>query len=292
MSAIPSIRLPYPQWHLLQTHLDGITPHYAKQVENIHVTESSHYMAIHIRTGRMQMRVGNQFKWVEARAGEWIFQQPGKYSMKADKESSWITMGFSIKQTGVAKLLTPPKSLCWKTGPLPALENRLARIYEAFQRGRAIEGHETMVYKATEMGSYLHYNSLFYEWMAIWLREMRQQGIHWQQIREKDEKIIRVVDYMQSLPWHQNVSIPHLAAKVGISSSHLFRLFQSEYGMAPGAYRQHMKLKQAIQELQTTQDEICTLASRFGCTPSWFSAWIKQETGKTPRQIRLNRSSS
>ncbi len=288
MNQSRSALLPHYQWNLLQANLDWVSHSQTKDKRNEPNSKySPHYTADWVQQGKVRMSMGSRFKVIEAQTGEWIFRQPGKnVSFTAYPGTTWTTIGFSLRWTGAVRLLRPPKELFWKTNPLPELETKLTRLRDMVHRELGKEGSYEMLLTETDMSTHFLYASLFYDWLMTWEQTMRNMGYGWYQVKETDEKIVHAVRYLEELSLDQPIRVSNMAQSLGISPRHLSRLFYKEYGLAPKAYRMQLKLKQALQELQTTNDEIKEIATRLGCNPVWFGVWIRKETGRTPSQIR------
>jgi AraC-like DNA-binding protein len=288
MNRQPSAKLRHYQWSLLHAHLDWVSRRHADQESEISKSEySPHYTADWVQKGRLRLSIGNRFKAIEARAGEWIFRRPGKVVTSiAYPGTEWASIGFSMRWTGAVKLLRPPNATIWKTGPIPELEEKLSRLCDTAKKIQGEESTYDMLYAETDMHTHFQYSNLFYDWLMTWERAMRDAGYGWYQAKESNEIILHAVQHLEERALDQNICVSTMAQSMGISPRHLSRLFNKEYGLSPKAYHMQIKLKNAIQELQTTKDEVKEIASRFGCNPVWFGVWIKRETGKTPSQIR------
>ncbi len=290
MKEMTSPNLLHYQWELLQATFDWICPHSAgDKRRKIESTYSPHYTADWVQQGRICMSVGSRFKTVEAKSGEWIFRRPGSVFVSADPGSIWISVGFSLRWTGAMQLLRSPRHLCWKTGPLLELESKTNCLREAVREKRGRDGDYDMILEKTDMYTHFQYGTLFHDWLMTWEEEMRKQGMGWSEVKNVDEKVVSAVRYLEELSMEHPVDVAGMARSIGISTRHLGRLFHREYGMGPKAYRMKLKLRQAVEQLQSTRDEIKEVASRMGCDPTWFGVWIKKETGKTPSQVRGER---
>lgn len=70
-----------------------------------------------------------------------------------------------------------------------------------------------------------------------------------------------VADFMDA-NLHRKLSLDELARSVGISPSHLWRLFKTEAGMPPGQYLQKLRMQKASRLLTTTPMMVSLFTAR------------------------------
>lgn len=81
--------------------------------------------------------------------------------------------------------------------------------------------------------------------------------------------------------------LAELAHAAGMSIPSLQRHFRRRFGISPMRYLRQRRLELAIKLLHETRSPIAAVARRVGVrNPAWFSRWIKESTGATPRAIR------
>ncbi len=296
MSQLSStIHMPQYQWNLLHTSLEWIEQYDPLKKEAKDRGLVGHYTAIWVRKGHVRKSIGT--KMVEAESGEWIFAQPGKMNVFDRAQGTrYMRIGFNVRWSGEGRLLLPPKQLIWKTGPLPELEEISLQLYQE-AGSRIIRPDDRMDYywpdhrmqsSPTDISTHFWLRHLFDEWFMVWERELRKLGMGWVHVRKIDTKVALAAQRLETLPMNEEADIAGMAESLGMSANHLTYLFHQEYGMPPNVYRMKLRLSRAIQELQTTREEIKEIASRFGCTATWFGVWLKKETGLTPKQLRTS----
>ena len=83
------------------------------------------------------------------------------------------------------------------------------------------------------------------------------------------------------------LSINEIAAKLGISRSTLFRVFQLEYGRSPKQVLDDLRLQKAKHLLKASTDSIKEIATACGFNGlAYFSRLFKAQTGIPPSQWR------
>ncbi len=279
----PPAMLRHFQWNLLQTHFDWIKENVFRKGKQ-ETVDSPHYHATWVRRGKIRKYMGGQT--IEVHSGEWIFQAPGKVSTTFYPDALYVEVGFSLKWVGEG-LLQPPLRLLWKTDAIPELEHKSLCLYEQVKlRDVERKGGFRMQGRVTSMNTHFRYQCLFYDWLTIWEEVSSSHGMEWSHVQQVDEKLFNAVRHLETLPIHQKVNVSSMARSLGFSTNHFIHLFRQEYEHTPKAYHMRLRLRQALQLLQTTRSEIKEIANRMGCSHAWFCIWIKRETGKTPSQIR------
>lgn len=89
----------------------------------------------------------------------------------------------------------------------------------------------------------------------------------------------------ENLAFHWGLS--ELAHAAGMSIPSLERHFRRRFDTSPMRYLRQRRLELALTLLRETRNPIADIARRVGVrNPAWFSRWIKQRTGSSPRSIR------
>ncbi|WP_261305602.1 helix-turn-helix domain-containing protein [Paenibacillus andongensis] len=87
----------------------------------------------------------------------------------------------------------------------------------------------------------------------------------------------------------ENLSLPLIAAHAGVSDEHLVRLFRKYEQTTPIKYVWHYRVLRAMELLAHTGLSISEIAHRSGFQTSYhFARLVKQQTGKTPSEIRTS----
>jgi transcriptional regulator GlxA family with amidase domain len=84
-----------------------------------------------------------------------------------------------------------------------------------------------------------------------------------------------------------DLSVPVLAAHVGLSARHFTRLFHQQVGVAPGRYVEKVRVEAARRLLETERTGVGTIAARcgFGTAETMRRAFLRQ-LGVSPDQYR------
>jgi AraC-like DNA-binding protein len=87
------------------------------------------------------------------------------------------------------------------------------------------------------------------------------------------------------------LTVEEIAEKLGISRSHLFRLFHARYGVSPKAYLDATRLEWARRMLRLSDSTVAEISDHCGFQDcSYFSFAFKKHTGLTPSQYRSTKN--
>ena len=101
-----------------------------------------------------------------------------------------------------------------------------------------------------------------------------------------DKTVFKALDYMRS---NTDYSIKDVADYCGLSESGLYAMFRRKYGKTPIKIKHGIVAKKAADLLKTTDISIEEICNRLNFSSSaYFRKIIKEETGKTPSEIRKN----
>ncbi len=83
------------------------------------------------------------------------------------------------------------------------------------------------------------------------------------------------------------IGIEEAARQVGVSRSHLYRVFRRELGMSPSTYLTRFRIHRACQLLRQSDLSVSAVAASVGYEdPLYFSRAFKREMGESPLSYR------
>lgn len=101
-----------------------------------------------------------------------------------------------------------------------------------------------------------------------------------------NEKISDAINFITA-HYNTDISIRELSDACSISQSHFMSLFKKQTGMAPHAYQQTLRLKNAMTLLASTKLSIADICTICGYQdPLYFSRVFHKHTGFSPRDYR------
>ena len=99
-----------------------------------------------------------------------------------------------------------------------------------------------------------------------------------------DQRVHTVVDLMHG-NLDRKLTINEMATAVGLSNSHLRRLFKSEMGTSVAKYLKDLRLKHSEELLETTFLSVKQIAARVGQSTPHFVTDFKRVHGITPARF-------
>ncbi|MDF2668025.1 MAG: two component transcriptional regulator, AraC family protein [Paenibacillus sp.] len=110
-------------------------------------------------------------------------------------------------------------------------------------------------------------------------RKIRNFGVHY--------LVMKAADYMEKRYSEESLSLPEIAAYVGMSPSHFSKCFKSELGTSYTQYLTELRMKQAVRMLQDPAAKVYEVAQSVGYSDySHFTKLFKKKYGFSPGQVR------
>lgn len=128
--------------------------------------------------------------------------------------------------------------------------------------------------------------SLFYQ-----LYEEARQVLHKDKRPKQYLTVYPAVRYIRA---HccEEIPVAKLAKLCKLSESYFYPTFKAEMGCSPIRYKNMLKCRLAIELLLFSDDTLETICDKLNVSsPSFLRKLLKQETGKTPKQIRSEKYS-
>ena len=98
--------------------------------------------------------------------------------------------------------------------------------------------------------------------------------------------VIEAIKYIQ-FNYSSDISVDDIANAVGISRSHLYRVFVSNLGQSPIDYLTEYRINEACELIKNTNLSISQIAVSVGFFDQfYFSRVFKKHTGMSPREYR------
>ena len=104
---------------------------------------------------------------------------------------------------------------------------------------------------------------------------------------EKDDMVSLAVERMRLKYYDSDFGIAQLAAELGVSRSHLYRLFARETGMPPKEYLRQLRLERARELVRASALSVKEIAYSVGYADAlYFSSEYRRTYGRSPREDR------
>ncbi|MEI9999141.1 MAG: AraC family transcriptional regulator [Verrucomicrobiota bacterium] len=137
------------------------------------------------------------------------------------------------------------------------------------------------------LDEYLNLQRLFQEWLRAYVDLMRGLRLRIQTHEPVEERVWVALRRMEAMGVNEPFREADLAHMMGVSKSHLNRLFVSSIGKTPADYWDERRMKAAYDALNSSRRSAKSIAYELGFSSlSHFSTWVRKKFGKSPRQLR------
>jgi len=138
------------------------------------------------------------------------------------------------------------------------------------------------VWTRKELGYEHESRMLFYRILLAVEREWSEQ-----RPSVRNELLATACHYIHKHFTDSSLTVAELARMSGMSDTYFRRLFEAEFGMPPLRYINRLRLTMALELLRSDYYSVQEIAARCGFqTVSYFSFFIKRETGLSPLQYK------
>ncbi len=228
-----------------------------------------HFLIHHILLGKGTYRVGNQQFHLEQ--GDTFLVYPGQVvQYQADQQNPWAYcwVGFNGAEAKLVMSQTPFSR-----------EHPILRSQHPAKLAESI----TAIYQAlgTTQAAEMRAIGYLYQFLALLMEEAPGTPANRDLSLEYVEAAIRYISHNYSRP----IDISDVASSVGISRSHLYRVFMRHIGTPPNEYLTHYRVSQACDLLEHTSLPIFAAAASVGYEDQlYFSRVFKKVMGVPPSE--------
>lgn len=212
------------------------------------------------------------------RAGELLVIPPGTpHAYGSDGQSPWSIYWFHVQgvllDNFLAELQVAPDRPLVFLGEDPQVLALFEELLEVLEHGYT---PQKMLHAAQTLGHLL----------AVMVRHRHE---NWRETPDARQKINRTITYMKE-HLSQPLMLDQLAALANLSRSRYAALFKAQTGFAPIDYFNRLRMHQACQWLDTTEDSVKNIANRLGYDdPLYFSRVFRSVTERSPMAYRQQR---
>lgn len=227
-----------------------------------------HYLIHLVLSGKGSFRLGN--KDFVLQAGDVFLIKPSQlctYSADPDDPWEYIWVGFNgaCANKLVAKLPFSDAAPVHHARNPEILRDALKEIYQS----RGMEAYDEAM-----MVGYLY---LFIAALMKETREGEQRAAS-----SSSQYVLNAIKYIQ-FNYSHDISIDDVAKSVGVSRSHLYRVFMSNVGKSPIDYLTEYRINEACNLLRTSNLSIAEIATSVGFFDQfYFSRVFKKAVGVPP----------
>ncbi len=227
------------------------------------------YLLHYIKKGKGVYRVGDQE--YSLKAGDAFIIYPGTLCRyQADREDPWEYYWVGFKGNTAKALLSQTNFL--PENPYVHCEEDLSDLIRQILKCKGQESSNQ-----AEMTGHLY---------ILLSRLMHKEQARGDIKSYRREYILKVHEFItQNYPHH--ITVNHLADALGLSKSHLHRIFMEETGESPMQYLSRHRIAQSLQLLRSTDMSIACIANAVGFSDQlYFSRVFSKQMGMSPSQYR------
>jgi AraC-like DNA-binding protein len=255
-------------------------PQLARGWVNVTTSHSWYLMrgkvAIHMPDGQTQ----------EYGAGNWVMLPHSKLERTFSDDAYLISLNFQARWPDGNNLFPVSRLVAAEGEKFPGLitaaRNLLTYVQKTFP--------DVQLFITTEHATameYLMLQRLLMDWIVEYTHLYTQMGMSIHALSPMDERIVQAREFIDQNIFSQVLSESVIAARVGVSVSHLNRLFSSQYGKTPRRYMEDRRIALAKRLLKGSDVSIKQLAYNMGFRQlSHFSSWFRRQAKMSPRAYR------
>lgn len=227
-----------------------------------------HYLIHLVLSGKGTYRTNNQD--FQLQAGDLFFVKPSQLnSYTADIEDpweyAWVGFNGACANKLVSQLPFTDTNPCHHAADLENLHTLLMNLYEA--RGLTLANESEMV-------GYL------YLFISTLMKETAHSPSR--NTNSGSQYVLNAIKFIQ-FNYSHDISIDDVSKSVGVSRSHLYRVFISNLGKSPIDYLTDYRINEACNLLKTSNLSIAEIAISVGFFDQfYFSRVFKKATGVPP----------
>lgn len=249
-----------------------------------YIYDAPQYFVVHlVKKGQGKFKVDGK-KYALKKNQGFIVQRGKTVEYVADEENPWCTYWLGLSGEHLDRIIGKTKVMHESVLTFHQTSKAADLIYEICDKIKIGE-HDLpdelwLNYKA--------YQFLYYFREEFHLNMLSEKDQH-HVLNQKDYALI-AQNYIMS-NYTRDMKIAEIADFMGLSRSHLYRVFTEKYEKSPQQYLQSVRLEMAEKYLMTTDLAIKEIAAKLGYRDQlFFSRTFKKYIGESPTAYRKRES--
>ena len=197
-----------------------------------------------------------------------------------------MSLHFELSWPGGESVIDRTRNLVVPSTQVPALEETAMRVVRVMRR----HFPRASAFLATECCDrplYLRLQGLLPSLLNAYLDTQEALGNPASLRGGRDARVLHGVAELDRVPLDRRVGQPEIAARLGLSRSHMDALFTAHLGMTPRRYLERRRLETARHLLVRTDKSVKAVALELGFKhESHFCLWFKRLHGTRPSALR------
>lgn len=249
-----------------------------------YIYDAPQYFVVHlVKKGQGQFKVDGK-KYALKKNQGFIVQRGKTVEYVADEENPWCTYWIGLSGAQLDEIIEKTNVMheaVLTFHPTSQAADLIYQICDRIKLGEQDLPDELWL-------NYKTYQFLYHfreEFSLNLISQTNQNNL----LNQKDYALI-AQNYIMS-NYTRDMKIAEIADFIGLSRSHLYRVFSEKYKKSPQQYLQSIRLEMAEKYLITTDLPIKEIASKLGYKDQlFFSRTFKKYTGKSPTAYRKRES--
>ncbi len=237
-----------------------------------------------LQRGNLTLQFGSQKE--SYGAGTWIFPQGKEGRQEFSDDALLLSVRFIAEWPTGDSLFDRSRTLVIPVERAPKLTRigqRLARLIGREFPGITLE----LRHMPGSLRSHVEMQRLFFGWILEYAAAMEKAGLAPHTITRLDPRVRQAIHLLESRPLGQPLRERDLAQQVGLSVSHLHKLFVQTLASTPSEYWEKKRIHTARLALLESTQSAKSIAYDLGFKSlSHFSLWVTKRLGASPREIR------
>ncbi len=223
---------------------------------------------------------------VVAGPGDWVILRQVEGTQKFSGDAQILSIRFQAEWPDRKPFYDTGLSLKFKSDAHPQLEKSARSLLQAVKPLKPPTPTQLRVH-AVGLRGFIEVKARFWEWFGELHDALDAHGVHPTRTGILDERVLKVLHYLDRIDLSERVREEALARQAGLSTAHFVRLFRDEVGTTPKRYFDERR-RDACRRLLTVSDTpIKEIAIGLGFLRlSDFSAWFKDGHDLSPRHFR------
>lgn len=224
-----------------------------------------------------------------ARAGQWMFVAPGARLQEFSRGARLLSVNFTAKYETGGALLDSGSEVAVSIRNSSALEEAARQLLEVACAGSP---GEITSFTTVDLPRFLRIQRRLFAWIEAWMEALSQKGYTVLSPLNYDVRVVQAIKILEIHLEDGHLTSERVAAQVGISVSHLNRLFLRDTGLTLNEFRARQRMERACRMLVHSRMTMKEIAFDLGFSqPSHFTSWFSKSRGQAPSTFRQQNAS-
>ncbi|WP_237763885.1 helix-turn-helix domain-containing protein [Terrimicrobium sacchariphilum] len=223
------------------------------------------------------------------KAGRWIFPRAEEGWQEFSHDAEVLSIRFIAQWPTGDPLFDRSNTISVDAGRIPRFTQSSKRLVRVVRR--QFPGITDLLrYAPGTPERHFEFHLEFSRWLLAYTRAMREIGLPPHVVGQLDDRVRAALDFMESNNLRRPPNERQLAQHVGVSVTHLNRLFSQDLGKTPIRYWEDKRIQAARYSIEESSKSLKSIAYDMGfASLSHFSSWVRRKLGKSPRALRALR---